>query len=213
MVRASLPVHDSWLRLLDPVAPEIEIILKKIANEDIAPRREEIFRAFDIDLEKVRVVIFGQDPYPTKGNAMGLAFSVPENVTPIPSSLRNIFRELESDLGFEKPANGDLTAWERSGVLLLNRVLTTRVGETAAHSDLGWQHITNHISRELGARGVIAILWGKSAQELSGNFIKYTSSAHPSPLSAYRGFFGSKPFSRTNELLVAQGEEPIDWSL
>ena len=213
MVRASLPVHDSWRRLLDPVAPEIEIILKKIANEDIAPRREEIFRAFDIDLEKVRVVIFGQDPYPTKGNAMGLAFSVPETVTPIPSSLRNIFQELESDLGFEKPANGDLTAWERSGVLLLNRVLTTRVGETGAHSDLGWQHITNHIARELGARGVIAILWGKSAQELSGKFIKYISSAHPSPLSAYRGFFGSQPFSRANELLVAQGKEPIDWSL
>ena len=213
MVRASLPVHDSWLRLLDPVAPEIEIILKKITNEDIAPRREEIFRAFDIDLEKVRVVIFGQDPYPTKGNAMGLAFSVPENVTPIPSSLRNIFKELESDLGFEKPVSGDLTAWERSGVLLLNRVLTTRVGETGAHLDLGWQHITNHIARELGARGVIAILWGKSAQELSGNFIKHISSAHPSPLSAYRGFFGSQPFSRANELLVAQGEEPIDWSL
>ena len=213
MVRASLPVHDSWLRLLDPVAPEIELILKKIANEDIAPRREEIFRAFDIDLEKVRVVIFGQDPYPTKGNAMGLAFSVPETVTPIPSSLRNIFKELESDLGFEKPVSGDLTAWERSGVLLLNRVLTTRVGETGAHLDLGWQHITNHIARELGARGVIAILWGKSAQELSGNFIKHISSPHPSPLSAYRGFFGSKPFSRANELLVAQGEEPIDWSL
>jgi uracil-DNA glycosylase len=213
MVRASLPVHDSWLRLLDPVAPEIEIILKKITNEDIAPRREEIFRAFDIDLEKVRVVIFGQDPYPTKGNAMGLAFSVPETVTPIPSSLRNIFKELESDLGFEKPVSGDLTAWERSGVLLLNRVLTTRVGETGAHLDLGWQHITNHIARELGARGVIAILWGKSAQELSGNFIKHISSPHPSPLSAYRGFFGSKPFSRANELLVAQGKEPIDWSL
>ena len=213
MVRASLPVHDSWLRLLDPVAPEIEKILKEIADEDIAPRREEIFRAFDIDLEEVRVVIFGQDPYPTKGNAMGLAFSVPENVTPIPPSLRNIFQELESDLGFEKPASGDLTAWESSGVLLLNRVLTTRVGETDAHSDLGWQHVTNHIARELGARGVIAILWGKSAQELSGNFIKYISSAHPSPLSAYRGFFGSKPFSRANELLVAQGKEPIDWSL
>ena len=213
MVRASLPVHDSWLRLLDPVAPEIEIILKKITNEDIAPRREEIFRAFDIDLEKVRVVIFGQDPYPTKGNAMGLAFSVPETVTPIPSSLRNIFKELESDLGFEKPVSGDLTAWERSGVLLLNRVLTTRVGETGAHLDLGWQHITNHIARELGARGVIAILWGKSAQELSGNFIKHISSPHPSPLSAYRGFFGSKPFSRSNAALIAKGKSPVEWKL
>jgi uracil-DNA glycosylase len=206
-------VHASWQRLLEPVAPEIENILAKIAHEDIAPPRAEIFRAFDIDLEEVQVVIFGQDPYPTKGNAMGLAFSVPKNVTQIPASLRSIFQELESDLGFGRPLSGDLTSWERSGVLLLNRVLTTRVGETGAHLDLGWQHITNHIARELGARGVIAILWGKSAQELSGNFIKYISSAHPSPLSAYRGFFGSKPFSRANELLVAQGKEPIDWSL
>ena len=206
-------MHASWQRLLEPVAPEIENILAKIAHEDIAPPREEIFRAFDIDLEEVQVVIFGQDPYPTKGNAMGLAFSVPKNVTQIPASLRSIFQELESDLGFGRPLSGDLTSWERSGVLLLNRVLTTRVGETGAHLDLGWQHITNHIARELGARGVIAILWGKSAQELSGNFIKYISSAHPSPLSAYRGFFGSKPFSRANELLVAQGEKPIDWSL
>ena len=206
-------MHASWQRLLEPVAPEIENILAKIAHEDIAPPREEIFRAFDIDLEEVQVVIFGQDPYPTKGNAMGLAFSVPTKITQIPASLRNIFQELESDLGFGRPLSGDLTSWERSGVLLLNRVLTTRVGETGAHLDLGWQHITNHIARELGARGVIAILWGKSAQELSGNFIKYISSAHPSPLSAYRGFFGSQPFSRANELLVAQGEKPIDWSL
>jgi len=213
MVLASSPVHASWQRLLEPVALEIEKMLTKTAHEEIAPPRREILRAFDMDLDEVRVVIFGQDPYPTEGNAMGLAFSVPTNVTQIPASLRNIFQELESDLGFEKPASGDLTAWERSGVLLLNRVLTTRVGETAAHSHLGWQHITNHIARELGARGVIAILWGKSAQELSGYFSKYISSAHPSPLSAYRGFFGSKPFSRANELLVAQGKEPIDWSL
>ncbi len=206
-------MHASWQRLLEPVAPEIENILTKIADEDIAPPREEIFRAFDIDLEEVQVVIFGQDPYPTEGNAMGLAFSVPTNVTQIPASLRNIFQELESDLGFGRPLSGDLTSWERSGVLLLNRVLTTRVGETAAHSNLGWQSITNHIARELGARGVIAILWGKSAQELSVYFSNYISSAHPSPLSAYRGFFGSKPFSRVNELLITQGRRPINWSL
>ena len=206
-------MHASWQRLLEPVAPEIENILTKIADEDIAPPREEIFRAFDIDLEDVQVVIFGQDPYPTEGNAMGLAFSVPTNVTQIPASLRNIFQELESDLGFGRPLSGDLTSWERSGVLLLNRVLTTRVGETAAHSDLGWQNITNHIARELGARGVIAILWGKSAQELSGYFSNHIRSAHPSPLSAYRGFFGSKPFSRVNELLITQGRRPINWSL
>ena len=206
-------MHASWQRLLEPVAPEIEKILTEIAHEDIAPPREEIFRAFENDLEEVQVVIFGQDPYPTKGNAMGLAFSVPTNVTQIPASLRNIFQELESDLGFGRPLSGDLTSWERSGVLLLNRVLTTRVGETAAHSDLGWQNITNHIACELGARGVIAILWGKSAQELSGYFSNYICSAHPSPLSAYRGFFGSKPFSRVNELLITQGRSSINWSL
>jgi uracil-DNA glycosylase len=206
-------VHASWQRLLEPVAPDIEKILAKIADEDIAPPREEIFRAFDIDLEEVQVVIFGQDPYPTKGNAMGLAFSVPTNVTHIPASLRNIFQELENDLGLRRPLSGDLTSWERSGVLLLNRVLTTRVGEPAAHSNLGWQNITNHIARELGARGVIAILWGKSAQELAEYFSNYISSAHPSPLSAYRGFFGSKPFSRVNELLITQGRSPVNWSL
>ena len=206
-------MHASWLRLLEPVAPDIEKILAKIADEDIAPPREEIFRAFDIDLEEVQVVIFGQDPYPTKGNAMGLAFSVPTNVTHIPASLRNIFQELENDLGLRRPLSGDLTSWERSGVLLLNRVLTTRVGEPAAHSNLGWQNITNHIARELGARGVIAILWGKSAQELAEYFSNYISSAHPSPLSAYRGFFGSKPFSRVNELLITQGRSPVNWSL
>jgi uracil-DNA glycosylase len=206
-------VHASWQRLLEPVAPDIEKILAKIADEDIAPPREEIFRAFNIDLEEVQVVIFGQDPYPTKGNAMGLAFSVPTNVTHIPASLRNIFQELENDLGLRRPLSGDLTSWERSGVLLLNRVLTTRVGEPAAHSNLGWQDITNHIARELGARGVIAILWGKSAQELSEYFSNYISSAHPSPLSAYRGFFGSKPFSRVNELLITQGRSPVNWSL
>ncbi len=206
-------MHASWQRLLEPVAPDIEKILAKIADEDIAPPREEIFRAFDIDLEEVQVVIFGQDPYPTKGNAMGLAFSVPTNVTHIPASLRNIFQELENDLGLMRPLSGDLTSWERSGVLLLNRVLTTRVGEPAAHSNLGWQNITNHIARELGARGVIAILWGKSAQELAEYFSNYISSAHPSPLSAYRGFFGSKPFSRVNELLITQGRSPVNWSL
>ena len=206
-------MHASWQRLLEPVAPDIEKILAKIADEDIAPPREEIFRAFDIDLEEVQVVIFGQDPYPTKGNAMGLAFSVPTNVTHISASLRNIFQELENDLGLRRPLSGDLTSWERSGVLLLNRVLTTRVGEPAAHSNLGWQNITNHIARELGARGVIAILWGKSAQELAEYFSNYISSAHPSPLSAYRGFFGSKPFSRVNELLITQGRSPVNWSL
>ena len=213
MVRASSPVHVSWQRLLGPLAPEIDRILAQLENEITAPSRESIFRALELDLEKVRVVIFGQDPYPTPGNAMGLAFSIPPEISQIPASLRNIFQELESDLGVEKPVSGDLSSWESSGVLLLNRVLTTRICESAAHANLGWQRITDFIAKELGSRGVVAVLWGKSAQELSQYFQYQISSAHPSPLSAYRGFFGSKPFSRTNELLAAQGREPIDWSL
>ncbi len=213
MVCASSPVHVSWQRLLEPLAPEIDRILGRIEDEITAPARDSIFRALELDLEKVKVVIFGQDPYPTPGNAMGMAFSIPPEIVRVPASLRNLFQELESDLGVRKPVSGDLSAWESSGVLLLNRVLTTRIGESAAHADLGWQRITDFIAQELGSRGVVAILWGKSAQELSQYFEYQISSAHPSPLSAYRGFFGSKPFSRTNELLIAQGKEPIDWNL
>ena len=206
-------MHVSWQRLLEPLAPEIDRILADISQEEIAPSRDLIFRALELDAESVKVVIFGQDPYPTLGNATGFAFSVPADVSPIPASLRNIYRELESDLGAPCHAHGDISSWQKSGVLLLNRVLTTRIGESAAHSDVGWQRITNFIAKELGSRGVVAILWGKSAQELSHFFDHQISSVHPSPLSAYRGFFGSKPFSRVNELLVAQGKEPIDWSI
>ena len=206
-------MHVSWQRLLEPLAPEIDRILADISQEEIAPSRDLIFRALEVDVESVKVVIFGQDPYPTLGNATGLAFSVPADVSPIPASLRNIYRELESDLGALCPLNGDISSWQKSGVLLLNRVLTTRIGESAAHSDVGWQSITDFIANELGSRGVVAILWGKSAQELSHFFDHQISSVHPSPLSAHRGFFGSKPFSRVNELLVAQGKEPIDWTI
>lgn len=213
MARATLPVHASWQRLLEPLAHEIERILAQIDSEQTAPSRDLIFRALELDLEKVRVVIFGQDPYPTPGNAMGLAFSVRKEITRVPVSLCNIFKELQSDVGVEVPKNGDLSGWEKSGVLLLNRILTTRIGESAAHTSLGWNLITDYIAKELGSRGVVAVLWGKSAQELSQYFQYQISSAHPSPLSAYRGFFGSKPFSQVNELLVAQGKEPIDWTL
>ena len=211
MVRASSPVHVSWQRLLEPLAPEIDRILAQLEDEITTPSRESIFRALELDLEKVKVVIFGQDPYPTPGNAMGMAFSIPPEISQIPASLRNIFQELESDLGVEKPASGDLSAWESSGVLLLNRVLTTRIGESAAHADVGWQRITDFIAKELGSRGVVAILWGKSAQELSQYFEYQVSSAHPSPLSAYRGFFGSKPFSRTNQILERNSLPTISW--
>ncbi|CAN2198977.1 Ung Uracil DNA glycosylase [Candidatus Nanopelagicaceae bacterium] len=187
--------------------------MQLLANQECAPPKEAIFAAFQVDCDSIRCVIVGQDPYPTPGNAMGLAFSVNPHVGKIPPSLKNIFVELESDQGVPIPATGDLSPWTNSGVLLLNRVLTTRVGESNAHFRLGWQKITDHIARELGMRSVVAILWGHQAQELSGYFSLKVEGVHPSPLSAYRGFFGSHPFSQVNELLISTGREPIDWSL
>ena len=206
-------VHSSWSPVFKPIEDLISQILTRIEGEETAPPREYIFSAFSCDLESVRCVIIGQDPYPTPGSAMGLAFSVPRSVERIPQSLKNIFTELEADMGIPSPSHGDLTRWMNSGVLLLNRVLTTRPGESDAHKSLGWQDVTDHIAAELGKRDVVAILWGKQAQEL-GQYFKYSvASVHPSPLSAYRGFFGSKPFSRVNEILQSMGRKEIDWRL
>ena len=210
---ASSHVHSSWAAVFEPIDPLIEELLSKISGEDLSPSFDSIFRAFQSDLESIRCVIVGQDPYPTPGNAMGLAFSTPPSVEKIPQSLRNIFKELEDDQGITPPTSGDLSAWSAAGVLLLNRVLTTREGESNAHSNIGWQQITDHIAAELGKRDVVAVLWGKQAQELSRFFNYKVESVHPSPLSAYRGFFGSKPFAQVNQLLVAQGREPINWKL
>lgn len=210
---ASSHVHSSWAAVFEPIDPLIEELLSKISGEDLSPSFDSIFRAFQSDLESIRCVIVGQDPYPTPGNAMGLAFSTPPSVEKIPQSLRNIFKELEDDQGITPPTSGDLSAWSAAGVLLLNRVLTTREGESNAHSNIGWQHITDHIAAELGKRDVVAVLWGKQAQELSRFFTYKLEGVHPSPLSAYRGFFGSKPFAQVNQLLVAQGREPINWKL
>jgi uracil-DNA glycosylase len=212
MVRASLLVHSSWREVLAPFEEEIQQILLTVNAPDLAPSVDNVFKALEIDIAKVRVVIFGQDPYPTQGNATGLAFSVPRN-RPIPISLRNIYHELSSDVGVSPPNHGDLTSWTDEGVLLLNRVLTTQLGQPAAHSKIGWQKITDHIAYELGQRRVVALLWGRSAEELSSYFEDFITSAHPSPLSAYRGFFGSKPFSQINEILQNRGELPIDWSI
>lgn len=210
---ASSHAHSSWAAVFEPINPLIEELLSKISGEDLSPSFDSIFRAFQSDLESIRCVIVGQDPYPTPGNAIGLAFSTPPSVEKIPQSLKNIFAELESDQGITPPATGDLSAWSAAGVLLLNRILTTRQGESNAHSNIGWQHITDHIAAELGKRDVVAVLWGKQAQELSRFFTYKVEGVHPSPLSAFRGFFGSKPFSEVNQLLVAQGREPIDWKL
>jgi uracil-DNA glycosylase len=212
MVLVSLPVHSSWKEILEPLEGEIKRLLSEVANQEIAPTYENIFKALELDANRVKVVIFGQDPYPTPGYATGLAFSVPRNSV-IPASLRNIYQELGDDLNMTPPAHGDLTSWANEGVLLLNRVLTTRLGAPGSHTKLGWQKISDHIASELGRRGVVAILWGKNASELSGYFSHSVSSPHPSPLSAYRGFFGSKPFSRVNQILHDRSQLQIDWTV
>jgi uracil-DNA glycosylase len=206
-------VHSSWGPVFEPIQGLIDEVLSRISHQEIAPPRELVFRAFEMDLASVRCVIVGQDPYPTLGNATGLAFSVSPTVIKIPQSLKNIFIELENDLEIPSPPHGDLSRWSTSGVLLLNRVLTTKLGESNAHDRIGWQEITNHIAMELGKRDVVAILWGKQAQELSNHFEYKVLGVHPSPLSAYRGFFGSKPFSQVNQLLDSLGRAPIDWRL
>lgn len=213
MGRAFLHVHSSWQEILDPLKPEVDQILESISRQDVTPDFSRIFAACEMDLNSVKCVIVGQDPYPTRGNAQGLAFSVGKEVAPLPASLKNIFAELVTDIGTNYPQNGDLTSWRDHGVLLLNRVLTTRVGESNAHSNIGWQKITSAIASAAADNGAIGVLWGKSAQELSPFFRQNIQSVHPSPLSAYRGFFGSKPFSRVNQLLESDGKQAIDWSL
>lgn len=213
MVRDSSLVHSSWDPVLEPHKSRIESILLNLKDVEIAPAPDQIFRALDVAVDDVKCVIVGQDPYPTKGNAHGLAFSVPESLTNIPASLKNIFRELENDMNIVIPERGDLSPWLSQGVLLLNRVLTTEVGKSNAHARLGWQRITESIIEEVAKREPVAILWGKSAQEVSHYFRFKVESVHPSPLSAYRGFFGSKPFSRVNEFLRQSNRSEINWCL
>jgi len=187
------------------------------AGGQVLPAPENILRAFRQPFDEVRVLIVGQDPYPTPGHPVGLAFSVAPDVRPVPRSLTNIFTELHTDLGLPTPANGDLTPWTRHGVLLLNRVLTVRAGEAGSHRRHGWEAVTEQAIRALAARGgpLVAILWGKDAANLAPLLgqTPLIVSAHPSPLSARRGFTGSRPFSRANALLAEQGAAPVDWSL
>jgi uracil-DNA glycosylase len=206
------PFDNSWGKLLAPHEGRIASIL---GTRDVAPSYENVFAALALPLEKVRVVIFGQDPYPTPGQATGLAFSIPRNFQPLPPTLKNIYRELSDDVGGATPSHGDLSSWSQQGVLLLNRTLTIRAGESNSDQNIGWREITDAIAQELGKRKVCAILWGKNAEELSRFFRSELTiqSPHPSPLSAYRGFFGSKPFSRSNEILESIGLNPIDWSI
>ena len=196
-------LHPDWQKALSELRGQIDLIDSKLHTSDLAPEYKNVMRALSTPIESIRVVIIGQDPYPTPGHAHGLAFSVSSDVTPLPASLRNIFKELESDVGIPMSGNGDLSPWAEQGVLLLNRILTTESGYSLKHELLGWQVITNEIARTLGHKPVVAILWGKNAQELSHFFDPglTITSAHPSPLSAYRGFFGSKPFTKCNEIL------------
>ncbi len=183
------------------------------------PAGENVLRAFTFPLDDVRVLIVGQDPYPTPGHAVGLSFSVAPDVRPLPRSLDNIFREYATDLGHPAPTSGDLTPWAQRGVMLLNRVLTVRPGTPASHRGKGWEAVTECAIRALVARSrpLVAVLWGRDAATLkpmlTGDQCTTIESVHPSPLSASRGFFGSRPFSRANQLLTEMGGEPIDWRL
>jgi len=187
------------------------------AGRGYLPPGPAILRAFAQPMADVRVLIVGQDPYPTPGHAVGLSFSVAPQVRPIPRSLANIYRELCADVGCQPPSTGDLTPWAQRGVMLLNRVLTVRPGQPGSHRGKGWEEVTEAAIRALAARGgpLVAILWGRDAQSLAPMLgpVPRIASAHPSPMSADRGFFGSRPFSRANAALVSQGADPIDWSL
>lgn len=215
-------VHPSWADALGPVEATVAELGGFLRSEVEAgrgylPGGPHVLRAFERPLDDVRVLIVGQDPYPTPGHAVGLCFSVAPDVRPIPKSLVNIFRELQTDLGLPAPTTGDLTPWADRGVLLLNRVLTVQPGRPASHRGRGWEHVTARAITALVERGgpLVAILWGRDARALAPHLggIPLIESAHPSPLSASSGFFGSRPFSRANALLEQQGAPPIDWRL
>ena len=208
-------VDPEWITALKDVRGDIKKIEKVLEGQEFNPSAENIFKSLHRPLSEISVVIFGQDPYPNSAHAMGLAFSVPPTIVPLPKTLANIFRELHEDIGCEIPTSGDLSPWADQGVALINRVLTVPPNQIGGHRRIGWQKITNEIAKTLGERGVIAILWGRKAQELEPFFEKklIIAAPHPSPLSAFRGFFGSKPFSKTNQLLAANARRAIDWSL
>ncbi|OBK19002.1 uracil-DNA glycosylase [Mycobacterium asiaticum] len=217
-------VEPGWAAALAPVAEQVakmgEFLRSEIAaGRQYLPAGPNILRAFTFPFDHVRVLIVGQDPYPTPGHAVGLSFSVAPEVRPLPRSLSNIFDEYTADLGHPPPSSGDLTPWAQRGVLLLNRVLTVRPSNPASHRGKGWEAVTECAIRALVAREqpMVAILWGRDASTLKPMLAEgkcvAIESPHPSPLSASRGFFGSRPFSRANQLLTECGAEPIDWRL
>ncbi|MFA9432718.1 uracil-DNA glycosylase [Egicoccus sp. AB-alg2] len=208
---ALAPVHDRIRAMGDFLRAE------QAAGRRFLPRGEQVFAAFQQPFDAVKVLLVGQDPYPTPGHPIGLCFSVAADVTPLPASLRNIFREYREDLGHPEPGNGDLTPWVEQGVLLLNRCLTVAPGAPASHRGKGWEEVTDAVIDALVARGgpLVAVLWGRDARSLAPRLgaVPRVESAHPSPLSARSGFFGSRPFSRVNASLAAQGAAPVDWRL
>jgi uracil-DNA glycosylase len=215
-------VDSGWAAGLEPVETNIAAMGQFLRNElaagrDYLPTGDAVLRAFTQPLEEVRVLIVGQDPYPTPGHPVGLSFSVAPQVQPLPRSLVNIFREYVDDLGFPSPTCGDLSPWAQQGVLLLNRVLTVQPGVPASHRGKGWEAVTEHAITVLVRRQIplVAVAWGRDAQSLQPQLahVPVVKSVHPSPLSASRGFFGSRPFTRVNALLADQGAEPIDWRL
>ena len=215
-------VDPAWAEALAPVAPDIAALGERLRAEVTAgrsylPAGDRVLRAFQRPLADVRVLIVGQDPYPTPGHPIGLSFAVDRHVRPLPRSLSNIYQELVADLGIPRADHGDLSAWSEQGVMLLNRVLTVTPGQPASHRGWGWEKVTEHAIRTLvDRRGpLVAILWGRDAANLRPllGSTPIIESAHPSPLSARRGFFGSRPFSRANALLEEQGGRPVDWAL
>ncbi|MEV7968074.1 uracil-DNA glycosylase [Sphaerisporangium sp. NPDC088356] len=215
-------VESGWATALEPVAGRIaalgDFLRQEIAEgRQYLPAGANVLRAFQQPLDQVRVLIVGQDPYPTPGHPVGLSFSVAPDVRPLPGSLVNIFKEYTADLGHPAPANGDLTPWTEQGVLLLNRVLTVAPGKPASHRGKGWEEVTEQAIHALVARGgpLVAILWGRDARSLKPMLgqVPCIESAHPSPLSARNGFFGTRPFSRANQLLEKQGAGPVEWKL
>jgi uracil-DNA glycosylase len=216
-------IDSSWVAVLSPVQADLDKISARLNSElekghQFLPVAENIMRVFQLPFDSVRVVIVGQDPYPTPGDAVGLSFSVSPDRTALPRSLKNIFAELQADLETNQPANGDLTPWVEQGVLLLNRVLSVRPGQAGSHRSFGWELVTQQALKALNARTelpLVAVLWGNdaiAAEEFLSNAV-IIKSVHPSPLSASRGFIGSKPFSKVNNALIDLGQAPINWAL
>lgn len=223
----SRSMHPEWRDALEPVKHDIGKIVTHLndrlaAGATLAPAQQNIFRALSHPIDHTKVLVLGQDPYPSPGHAVGLAFSADRSVRPVPKSLANIYTELHDDLGITPAETPDLTSWDEQGVMLLNRVLTTEVGSTAAHRGLGWETVTDRIIQVLLDRHdagapLVAVLWGRDARKsthlMRAHDVPVIESVHPSPLSAHRGFFGSRPFSRVNQALREQGADRIDWTV